>query len=100
MCAIWAGPGPTCCPKPSAKRHLPSALMLPDGALRMLVLLPAYSFGPGTLAWLFLLYEVAGNGTDQRDKYEEGAWLLYPAPPSRPVSASNRRSAAWRGCWP
>ena len=42
------------------------AFMLTDGALRMLVLLHfnALGFSPITLAWLFLLYEVAGIVTN------------------------------------
>src|SRR5690606_20254060 len=42
------------------------AFMLSDGALRMLVLLHfnALGFSPLQLAWLFLLYEVAGIGTN------------------------------------
>jgi hypothetical protein len=42
------------------------AFMLSDGALRMLVLLHfnALGFSPVQLAWLFLLYEVAGIGTN------------------------------------
>jgi MFS family permease len=42
------------------------AFMLSDGALRMLVLLHFNSLGfsPIQLAWLFLLYEVAGIGTN------------------------------------
>ncbi|WP_328795248.1 organoarsenical effux MFS transporter ArsJ [Jannaschia marina] len=42
------------------------AFMLTDGALRMLVLLHFHSLGfsPLTLAWLFLLYEVAGIVTN------------------------------------
>jgi hypothetical protein len=42
------------------------AFMLTDGALRMLVLLHfnALGFSPVTLAWLFLLYEVAGVATN------------------------------------
>jgi hypothetical protein len=42
------------------------AFMLTDGALRMLVLLHfnALGFSPITLAWLFLLYEVAGIATN------------------------------------
>jgi MFS family permease len=42
------------------------AFMLSDGALRMLVLLHfnALGFNPLQLAWLFLLYELAGIGTN------------------------------------
>jgi MFS family permease len=42
------------------------AFMLSDGALRMLVLLHFNSLGftPVQLAWLFLLYELAGIGTN------------------------------------
>jgi len=42
------------------------AFMLSDGALRMLVLLHfnALGFSPIQLAWLFLLYELAGIGTN------------------------------------
>ena len=42
------------------------AFMLTDGALRMLVLLHfnALGFSPIQLAWLFLLYELAGIGTN------------------------------------
>lgn len=42
------------------------AFMLSDGALRMLVLLHfnALGFSPVQLAWLFLLYELAGIGTN------------------------------------
>ena len=42
------------------------AFMLSDGALRMLVLLhfSGLGFSPLQLAWLFLLYEVAGIGTN------------------------------------
>ena len=42
------------------------AFMLSDGALRMLVLLHfnALGFSPVQLAWLFLLYELAGVGTN------------------------------------
>lgn len=42
------------------------AFMLSDGALRMLVLLHfnALGFAPLQLAWLFLLYELAGIGTN------------------------------------
>jgi sugar phosphate permease len=42
------------------------AFMLTDGALRMLVLLHfnALGFSPIQLAWLFLLYEVAGIVTN------------------------------------
>jgi len=42
------------------------AFMLTDGALRMLVLLHFHTLGfsPLTLAWLFLLYELAGVGTN------------------------------------
>ncbi|MCV2865908.1 organoarsenical effux MFS transporter ArsJ [Defluviimonas sp. WL0075] len=42
------------------------AFMLSDGALRMLVLLHfnTLGFSPVALAWLFLLYEVAGVGTN------------------------------------
>ena len=42
------------------------AFMLSDGALRMLVLLHfnALGFSPVQLAWLFLLYEVAGIVTN------------------------------------
>ncbi|MEY4981993.1 MAG: hypothetical protein RIR62_259 [Pseudomonadota bacterium] len=42
------------------------AFMLTDGALRMLVLLHfnALGFSPLQLAWLFLLYEAAGIGTN------------------------------------
>ena len=42
------------------------AFMLSDGALRMLVLLHfnTLGFSPVQLAWLFLLYEVAGIGTN------------------------------------
>jgi len=42
------------------------AFMLTDGALRMLVLLHfnALGFSPVQLAWLFLIYEVAGIGTN------------------------------------
>jgi hypothetical protein len=42
------------------------AFMLTDGALRMLVLLHfnTLGFSPLQLAWLFLLYEVAGIGTN------------------------------------
>ncbi len=42
------------------------AFMLSDGALRMLVLLHfnALGFSPLQLAWLFLLYELAGIGTN------------------------------------
>ncbi|TKD22766.1 organoarsenical effux MFS transporter ArsJ [Rhodobacter capsulatus] len=42
------------------------AFMLSDGALRMLVLLQfnGLGFSPVALAWLFLLYEIAGIGTN------------------------------------
>ena len=42
------------------------AFMLSDGALRMLVLLHfnGLGFSPVQLAWLFLLYEVAGIVTN------------------------------------
>jgi MFS family permease len=42
------------------------AFMLTDGALRMLVLLHFHTLGfsPIQLAWLFLLYELAGIGTN------------------------------------
>ncbi|MDP2084400.1 MAG: organoarsenical effux MFS transporter ArsJ [Gemmobacter sp.] len=42
------------------------AFMLSDGALRMLVLLHFHTLGfsPVQLAWLFLLYELAGIGTN------------------------------------
>ena len=42
------------------------AFMLTDGALRMLVLLHfnGLGFSPVALAWLFLLYEIAGIATN------------------------------------
>ena len=64
------GGGPVSVPNPlrayAAVTAAYWAFMLSDGALRMLVLLHFNSLGftPVQLAWLFVLYEVAGIGTN------------------------------------
>ena len=52
------------------------AFMLSDGALRMLVLLHfnALGFSPLQLAWLFLLYEVAGIVTNLAAGWLTAVW--------------------------
>jgi MFS family permease len=54
------------------------AFMLSDGALRMLVLLHFNSLGftPVQLAWLFLLYELAGIGTNLAAGWLAARWGL------------------------
>jgi len=75
------------------------AFMLTDGALRMLVLLHFHTLGfsPVQLAYLFVLYEIAGVVTNLC-----AGWISYPPYLSRNACASSvrksskaMRSASW-----